>query len=74
MWFIFISARRFSAGTASPLQTLRLGQASGCSVVNRLTRRMGLSPMNYASFAGCCGGNLCIENRALHRLPNPVVE
>ena len=35
--------------------SLAAGQAPGRSVVNRLTRRMGLSPTSYAPFAGCCG-------------------
>ena len=48
---------------------LRRGQSLGCSVVNRLTRRMGLSPMNNAPFAGCCGGCLFIERRAPEIIP-----
>ena len=34
---------------------LAAGQAPVRSVVNRLIRRVGLSPTYYAPFAGCCG-------------------
>ena len=33
---------------------LAAGQAPVSSVVNRLIRRVGLAPTNYAPFAGCC--------------------
>ena len=55
LWFIFIQAHRFDTRTAYSPRRLAGRQAPGCSVVNRLTRRVGLAPTSATTFTGCCG-------------------